>query len=250
MMWENPSVGVHVPKGCQGRATTVDESNRPVEIQTYFTPDPRKAADPAEIEALALLRPKASRWPRLVIVPPVVERDLDAEDGSDVPLTYPDYAHTDWLLASDRPDLAPSSSDARSDRTVDSSPMAVLGLGYAIPTDRTNTLSSTEVPAPDQPQEPSQVAREQGSVVVDTEGYGEVEAVEAGEVQPGWLVQVDPDGDQWAVVEAPPEPDPFDEDLFCVPWRDDFDNAGTLTVEDDLIVRRPLEAAHARQDQW
>lgn len=248
MMWENPAVGVHVPKGCPGRATTVNEANRPVEFQTYYTPDPRKAHEPQELDVLQQLKPAETRWPRLVIVPPVAQQDLDSEDGLVIPLSYFDYADATWVLASDRPDLAPSSSDTKPDRTVDSSPMAMLGLrnpgSTSDPSLRPHSEQATKSSASNTSAAgPAERLAAPHEVPVDAEGYGEVEAVDAAEVQPGWLVQVDPDSDHWAVIEASPEPDPFDEDLLCVPWRDDYDDAGTLTVEDELIVRRPLEEA-------
>ena len=38
MMWESMSIGTFNSRGCRGRATTVNDANDAVEIQTYRTP--------------------------------------------------------------------------------------------------------------------------------------------------------------------------------------------------------------------
>ena len=107
MMWENPSVGVHLPRGCRGRATTINDLNRPVEIQTYRTPDPRRARDPDEVALLESLRPQASSHDRLVYLPPESQRDLDTSE--ELPMGYRDYAFAGWGRAVEHPELDPLS---------------------------------------------------------------------------------------------------------------------------------------------
>ena len=42
MMWDAGHIGVSLPKRIPGRATAMGGEDRPVEVQTYWTPDPRK----------------------------------------------------------------------------------------------------------------------------------------------------------------------------------------------------------------
>ena len=71
MVFESPVVGTSIPRGCSGRATTINDENRPVEVQTFRTPDPRKAV-PGGDEAALLdrLRPPAVSHDRLSSSPP------------------------------------------------------------------------------------------------------------------------------------------------------------------------------------
>lgn len=128
MMWDSPTIGTTIPRGCRGRATTINDNNRAVEIQTYRTPDPRKVVPgSAEAELLGRLRPATARHERLLIVPPDLELD---DDGAEYEATYTDWATAQWVLARDRPDLDPvvhRSTDPISGRRL-SSPMAIFGL--------------------------------------------------------------------------------------------------------------------------
>ncbi len=135
MMWQSPGIGISVPRGCRGRGTTVSETYKPIEIQCYRVPDPRKVAeDTFESELLDTLRPTATRHPRLLIVPPTSRADIDAEDDTvqPAPLTYDDYVDAEWVLASDRRDLDPvvkrrAMNRVATDRRL-ASPTALLGL--------------------------------------------------------------------------------------------------------------------------
>src|SRR5450756_2001131 len=55
MMWESPHLGVALPRGIAGRATAVSDDARPLEVQAYWTPDPRWAAAARHPADLALL---------------------------------------------------------------------------------------------------------------------------------------------------------------------------------------------------
>lgn len=70
MMWENPAVGVSLPRSCTGRATATHEDGKPVEVQCYHFPDLHPEEGGAEAQLLEAIRPAKVRWPRLVIVPP------------------------------------------------------------------------------------------------------------------------------------------------------------------------------------
>ena len=58
MMWENPAVGVSLPRGKRGRGTAIDDDNRPVEVQDYLTPKPGEAP-PGSEDAARLEHPAA-----------------------------------------------------------------------------------------------------------------------------------------------------------------------------------------------
>ena len=128
MMWENPAVGVSLPRACTGRATATHEDGKPVEVQCYRFPDMHAAPGSQEQQLLQALRPPEARWPRLLIVPPAAER----EDGAaDTPPTFRDYAHAEWDLAQNRGDLDPLTGDGRRagvDGRELSSTLASLGI--------------------------------------------------------------------------------------------------------------------------
>lgn len=77
MMWEAPHIGVAVP-GIRGRGTANGgDRDTPVEVQTYWTPDPRRNRSTADRELLRQLWPgQAQHRPREVVV-----EDL-SEDGT------------------------------------------------------------------------------------------------------------------------------------------------------------------------
>ncbi len=130
MMWENPAVGTSIPRGCRGRATTINPDNVPVEVQTYRTPDPRKVKPgSSEAELLEQLRPPVVRHERLLIREPEVEYDLDSTSDEVVEPTYRHYAQADWVLASEHPEMDPVVQRARyAGVTAPSSHMTLFGL--------------------------------------------------------------------------------------------------------------------------
>ena len=84
MMWENPAVGVSLPRGCIGRATATHDDGRPVEMQCYRFPSWDAAPGTDEHALLARLRPGQARHPRLLIAPAEDSQD-DAGGSGDVP---------------------------------------------------------------------------------------------------------------------------------------------------------------------
>lgn len=115
MMWDSPSVGTTIPRGCRGRATTINDQNRPVEIQAYRTPDPRKVRSGAEgFELVEILRPPQVAHERLVILEPDLE-DADLDDVGSSPSTkttdevseFMRYVSAPWGWASENPSADP-----------------------------------------------------------------------------------------------------------------------------------------------
>jgi hypothetical protein len=77
MMWEAPHIGVAVPR-IAGRGTALDAHDRAVEVQAYWTPDPRRNSSSADLDVLAQLRPAES-----LHVPLQVWMDQELFEGVD-----------------------------------------------------------------------------------------------------------------------------------------------------------------------
>ncbi|MDQ2850966.1 MAG: FtsK/SpoIIIE domain-containing protein [Actinomycetota bacterium] len=133
MMWESPSIGVSLPRGKRGRATAVNVHGQPAEIQTFFVPDPYEVFTGTEDDHhLQQLRPHTIRHPRMVVIPPASEADLDSLDGAVLEPDYWDYVEAKWGWASDHPDLDMVAIAAARERSTDgthaSSAAAMFGL--------------------------------------------------------------------------------------------------------------------------
>ncbi|MGH3446013.1 MAG: FtsK/SpoIIIE domain-containing protein [Nocardioidaceae bacterium] len=245
MMWESPSVGTSVPRGCRGRCTTVDRHGRPVEAQTYYTPDPRKTAEGTfEAGLLDQLRPTIARHDRLVMVPSTGEV-VDEETGECAVPTYTEYAGAAWARTADRPDLDPLAQRVmdQADGRELSSPMSIFGL---------STAGSPVEPVP-----VSTLASALPASAVDSafdspddacdpfDGYGDAEDLMPDQVTVGDLVLVDETTGLWAVATGDAEISVVDEETVCIEWRSDTDEDGTLELGEDQFVmaRRPCEIA-------
>lgn len=275
MMWESPAIGTTVPRGKVGRATAISELGQPVEIQSYFNPDPWDLDD-TDPERLTLqhYKPAITRHERMVIIPPESLLDLDDDEGAEIALDYWDYANADWAWAREHPDLDPVQIAARavSDRGREvSAAAAILGLGAAPETTTKNRPAQAIAPPvtdePDQPRDtpPDQVQRPALRLVsstepidepattntvqdqeppapssVESDGYLEPRWALPSEVQIGWLVRPDDDQDTWAVVDDI-GPDVMDPSCVAISWRDDFDGDGISAIADDqmVFVREP-----------
>ena len=246
MMWENPAVGVSLPRSCTGRATATHEDGKPVEVQCYRFPDLASEDGSEEQHLLGALRPAEERWPRLIIVPP--EGELDPDGGDPTPPTFRDYAHAQWVLAEDRPDLDPlASSNAGGgvDGREMSSTMASLGLrdGSTLEPVRSRphlrVVEAAELSDP----EPGPDAEE----YEDDEyaGYAAPVSCAARDLVIGDLLEVEEGSGVWVVVDEEPEEDVVAPGMVAISWRGDGDEAGSISLSDDIqiSVRRPEEDA-------
>ncbi len=247
MMWENPAVGVSLPRARTGRATATHEDGKPVEVQCYRFPDINAEEGSEEKQLLEAIRPTEARWPRLLIVPPEGEVDLDG--GAPTPPTFRDYARATWDLAENRPDLDPLSGTAGTD-SVDgralSSTMASLGIG---PTDDLETscrphlrlVAALEQSAAED-EHPSATAWTDLDEYV---GYAPPIGCSARDLIVGDLIQIEDGTGEWVVVDEPPEEDLAAPGLIAVSWRGDGDESGSISLPDDnyIDVRRPEETA-------
>ncbi len=225
MMFEAPYIGVSVPRGVPGRGTAVDDDDVPVEVQGFWTPDPRREEKKGVVEDLAILdrlRPAATRHPKLQVqlaeelLHPIDEDDKSANTG-------------EWqaVLCAD---LVPALSFD------DHNPTSTVSM--------TKAADATRVPASAPAPEISEDAPGEGEASewsVDEE-YGPEQDVAARRVQPGDRVLVEPALYLWAVCEFA-EHDFDDEDLMVIDWRGDGDENGSMTMPDTEIVtvRRPLD---------
>lgn len=72
MMFDSHNIGTRIPRNHQGRGTWAGDG-KPKEVQYFYTPDPRKAHKPEELELLARLRPATTTWPQQHVVYPTPE---------------------------------------------------------------------------------------------------------------------------------------------------------------------------------
>lgn len=217
MMWEAPNIGVAVPKNFPGRATVAGLDGHPVEAQTFWTPDPRRVRKVEDQEILDALRPTVVTHAALVVVSPVVD-DLDG-DGDTRPLTYYDWVDADFVPAALRPDLVVGTGGTGS-RSWDTPETA-------------SSAGPDDVVEVDELDEDTPVSQDR------VDGYDQPETVRVEALLPGTLVQVD--AGAWAVVEAC-EPDVVDDGNWCIDWRDDDGEVGSLSLVDGdtVTARLPL----------
>lgn len=259
MTWENPAVGVALPRGLTGRAIASNEAGDPVEVQCYRTPDPDAEPGTEEYELLKAIRPKQARWPRLVICPPDPHED---SDGNQTPPTFRDYAHAHWDLASNRPDLDPLAQSSIQDRAAGrqlASTLASLGIhdpDQLRPSDPWLDSEPTETLRPHlrvvEPTEPDPTSDQPAAAdghrpdLDDYAGYAEPSPSAVHEITVGDLIEVEEGSGIWAVIDEAPEEDISAPGMVALSWRGDDDSAGVLSVPNDnqIAIRRPLEEAY------
>ena len=246
MMWENPAVGVSLPRARTGRATATHEDGKPVEVQCYRFPDINADEDSEERQLLESIRPAEARWPRLVIVPPEAQVDLDG--GEPTPPTFRDYARAVWDLAENRPDLDPLSGaggeDAVDGREL-SSTMASLGISTS---DHPGPCSRPHLRLVDALEQDAAETEQGGGLTWDLDeyvGYAPPVSCAARDLVVGDLIQIEDGAGEWVVVDEPPEEDLAAPGMIAVSWRGDGDESGSISLPDDnyIEVRRPEEDA-------
>lgn len=91
MMWDSFAIGVALPRNLRGRGISNDADSNPVEIQTFWNPDPAKGDLP---EYLEKARPREITYQRMMILDPDMETDLDGNTSTtDEDPGYSDYAN-------------------------------------------------------------------------------------------------------------------------------------------------------------
>ncbi|MDN5564091.1 MAG: hypothetical protein L0G49_10040 [Luteococcus sp.] len=245
MMWDDYSVGIGIPSSKVGRGTTLNADGNPVEVQSYRAPDPRKAGgDPEQMALLERLVPAERRHKLLVIDPPVLD-DLDCEEGQEPkPPSYYDFVEASWREVDEIPEWREATVEFTEEQAAEarrrSSPSAILGIGAEY-TGRRRTSPVTISHVDDRATELELAEATDDDVVDEFEDYGPAQDVSARNVQVGDLILVDPEDDHWAVVDEEPDDD-FD-DGVAIPWRDDTDDEGLLSLGlgATITIRRPLD---------
>lgn len=222
MMWDSPAIGVALPRNKRGRGVTLSGESLPVEVQTFYTPDPAKLdkTDETDWEQLHTLTPVEIDHPRKMITEPTPLISGDEE----IPPTY-----DDWTTA--RITVFDGIEDA-----------AVVVPPAALPSNVV-ALGARKATVKFEPDADDPVDGE-GSVEVDEGGYGEIAEGTAADLAVGDLLLSDPSLDLWVVVESV-EPDIVDDDALAIEYRElGSGDEGLLTVSDAefLTYRRP-EAA-------
>ena len=82
MMFGSEHVGIGIPFGKRGRGTYLSGESAPKEVQFFYTPDPRKAHSPQDLELLDQLRPAATTWTKKKLVWPTDEQLAEAMASS------------------------------------------------------------------------------------------------------------------------------------------------------------------------
>ena len=290
MMWDSYTAGVSVPR-IRGRGTTLGPGGNVIEVQTFWTPDPRKVREGQhdDLDILRALRPSEASHERLVIVPPEPRRPKgDKNDKSEeeevryaqwsrpyfqpsltagvgarpsehlrdvariIPLQLrPDLATrsllspalaAEWLPAdiaaerdpADVDDIVFVERDPRAGGFVAIEPTGRVSRGSSAG-GAADLLARDNVDA-DGDEGPSELEEFDESTGDPFDGYGDAVDLDVDELAAGYLVLVDDGTDHWAVLEGDPEDD-FDEpDLRRLEWRDDQDDAASLTVDAGTLI--------------
>ena len=250
MMWESPHIGVSLPRGIAGRATAVSDEAQPLEVQAYWTPDPRRAAhvgDPQDLALLEQLRPAGGRHGPLQ-----VRLDQELLNTPDEKGRSQEWAAVlgGQLQPSDAPAAAPAAAATAVmlGKTLGAEEPAALTVTRpaVLQPPKLRLVTDNEI-ASRQHRPRSQDVTEAPDVDELEDAGGVDEQVPAGEVLPGDLMLVQDSPQVWGLVESV-EPDIADEELLCIDWRGDDDDAGSMVVPEQswVTVRRwPGEAAGA-----
>lgn len=230
MMWGSYSIGVAIPPFAIGRGIARNAHGAPVEVQTYWTPDPYQTdpdhpeiwVDEDDLDLVRRLEPRETLHTLKTIVDPGREPDLDG--GNSAALDYNDYmaapivpagprTRDDGHNRADAAMPAPAAEMARiqseeAEPEIDDADE--LFLGYDGPRD----IHVAELLGPD------------GELAAD-----------------GTLVLIDPDTDTWGLVDAA-DRDP-DDDCISIDYRDyQTGEPGMAQIPSDQTIsaRMPAEA--------
>lgn len=217
MMWDSFAVGVAIPRNLRGRGISLNDESQPVEVQTFYTPDPAKLTDEKvdEWALLEQLRPATVAYTRKMILPPRPEIDIDGK-GDIVEPMYNDW-ETAAIVAYD---------PAREGRADSAEPAATTSGVHFEPADDADADDRTVR------------SSEEENLF---EGYDEADAIRVSDVTAGDLVLVDESLSMWGVVEEV-APDVFTDGYASIDYRDlETGEPNTVSVPDDetVSVRHP-----------
>jgi S-DNA-T family DNA segregation ATPase FtsK/SpoIIIE len=218
MMWDSFAIGVAIPRNQRGRGVALNEQSNPVEVQTFYTPDPAKLLDEnvdgwAQLEQL---KPAEVTYPRKMILEPKAE--IDGDKGELLEPMYEEWANA-------------------------------LIVPYDASRDRSAHADTTQLSIDGTPPEPifDEADREDDSAGTSDaelfEGYGDPDAGALDSLEAGDLVLVDESLSLWGVVEEC-EIDLLDEGYMSVDYRDlETGEPSTISLpeSDKVTMRRPTD---------
>lgn len=221
MMWGAVYIGASVPKRIPGRGISQDAEGRPVETQSYWTPDPRRAlrdGSQKDLEILRSLLPPKVTHKRFVFE--IADEDSAVWLDDNGKSTYTPWAAVVEARKIPAPDvdepftLEPGNQE-------DEMEDGAVEVGPPPPTTRLSHL---------------RLVREVDERDDEGDGYGPLVELTADRLQTGDLVRID---EEWVVVESAIA-DLEDEGMVSISWRSDDDDAGELALDagDVLEARR------------
>ncbi|MGP5008224.1 hypothetical protein ACTXJK_15135 [Brachybacterium tyrofermentans] len=223
MMWGAPYIGTSVPRKIPGRGIAMDADGDPVESQSYWTPDPRRALrdrKEGDLDILRSLLPAETTHPRFDIL-------IDDEDAATWIDENGKSTYTAWAAIVE----AHFRTSAHADEVIDLD---------AIPDDQEMGMEDAgheeALPEP-RPDRHLRLVTEDDDE--EDDGYEPATSTTSDRLQEGDLVLLD---DEWVVVESAIA-DLEDEGMISISWRTDDDDAGEIALDADetLTVRRAAE---------
>ncbi len=219
MMWDSFAVGVAIPRNQRGRGVALNGESVPVEVQTFYTPDPAKlpADRVEEWGLLERLRPAEIRYERKMIAEPRPDLDGDGELGE------PTYSA--WAAAPLVPYDAARAGDV-GDLEHEPLPAETSGPRFE-PTDPSLDVLDDAV-----------------DDAALFEGYADPVQAGIGEVGRGDLLLVDEQLGIWGVVEEC-ELDLLEDGYVSVDYRElESGEPNTMSVPEgeSVSLRRPVDA--------
>lgn len=233
MMWDSFSTGVAIPPFAIGRGIAHNAMGQPVEIQTYWTPDPYQTdpdhpelwVSPNDLELVENLVPSSRRNELKEILEPENWRDLDDPKSTKEDPDYLDYMATR---------IVPVSEASRILRQV-----AAIDVDHSPIVARVSELERIQI----------EEAEPEDSDEDLFAGYSEPDSLLLAELvdddgelaHEGLLALVDADNDTWGLVDFA-ELDETDNGYVSLNYRDfETGEPGQLSLpeHEPLVVRRP-----------
>lgn len=202
MMWESYAIGTAIPRHIKGRGMAMNAAGVPVQIQTIYAPNPDPGSPDFDPAKTAAVRPRTLLHKKMLVE--ILEPAPDLDDEVQ-PLGYWDYMQARVYEDPDQPEVqGPPLAEAQPPAAALAA-LRSLNTGPAAVSEQQEGGSSSPVIA-----ERAAAAVDPGTYQDaeddDFEGYGEESTCAAGELEPGDLAQVDPDGG-WVVITEYPEAD-------------------------------------------
>ena len=236
MMWDSAAIGTAVPRHIKGRGTALNQDGTPVALQTYLAENPDPLAPGYDAQATEAVRPRELLYTRKLIE--VLEPTATDLDGNEEPLTFDDYMGAKVYEAPDQPRVGGGVETGAAPASL-AALQSLTGSTRNKPAARKPAQQQPAVP--DTPQ-PVQESLASSGEAAEFEGFEDTpEEVGVLELNAGDLVLIDPETDQWAVVQDDPEPDAEDEVfLDLLDWRTGDPEPTSLPAHQMVQTRRVL----------